>query len=409
MMIWFVLLSIVLFALPLLGLWWNRSGVHRQKALQSQLYRDSTDAILGLEDWVLSGRQSELVAVQGQVMADLAQTKKRGQRFGWWRDFSIQVITLIGSGLTIIWAATTLGNAFTTVTFIAAFVLAIFPLVDTWLGVNQGASEASYYEDSVVRLNELPDNQATDTTQHQPMRGEVVFNQVTFAYETTQKSVIQTLDWRLPVGNKVALLGRSGTGKSTLLKLLMGDVTPQEGHILIGDIALTQQKPNAHDVAILDQNAYLFDTTIANNVRLGRLNASEEEITQALTAAGLGDLLARLPEGLQTNMREAGTRFSGGERQRFALARVLLQDAPIVILDEPTVSLDPLTERDVLTTIFDTLADRTIIWVTHHLTGIELVDEVAFLEGGQFAFKGDVATLKAESQRFQALLDLDNF
>jgi len=144
-------------------------------------------------------------------------------------------------------------------------------------------------------------------------------------------------------------------------------------------------------------------------VRMGNIHASDEAVAAAIKQAGLQPLIDALPEGYHTQMREAGARFSGGEQQRFALARILLQAAPVVVLDEPTVSLDPKTEHDVLTQIFSVLQDRTIIWVTHHLTGIENVDKVYFLEAGKFVLSGKPSLLRDESERFKQLLLMDQY
>jgi len=127
----------------------------------------------------------------------------------------------------------------------------------------------------------------------------------------------------------------------------------------------------------------------------------------AIKQTGLQPLIDSLPNGYETQMQEAGARFSGGEQQRFALARILLQYAPIVILDEPTVSLDPKTEYDVLTQIFEVLQDRTIIWVTHHLTGIDYVDKAYFLENGRFVLADTPKNLRQTSVHFQQLLTMD--
>ena len=156
-------------------------------------------------------------------------------------------------------------------------------------------------------------------------------------------------------------------------------------------------------------NRTLFASTVANNLRLGKLDATDEELWDVLEQVNLKELVVQLPDGLATPMMsEMGSRFSGGERQRFALARILLQDTPIVILDEPTVALDPITELAVLETIFKTLHDKTVIWVTHHLTGIELVDKVIFIENQQIAMAGTPAKLMATEHRFQRLLALDH-
>ena len=143
-------------------------------------------------------------------------------------------------------------------------------------------------------------------------------------------------------------------------------------------------------------------------MRLGNLAATDEELWHVLKQVALSDLVGSLPEGLETPMTEMGNRFSGGEQQRFALARVLLQDTPIVVLDEPTVALDPITELNVLKTIFDALSDRTIIWVTHHLTGIEFVNDVIFIENKRISMQGAPEQLMTTEPRFKKLLQMDH-
>ncbi|MGO3624778.1 MAG: thiol reductant ABC exporter subunit CydC, partial [Leuconostoc falkenbergense] len=373
MLWWFFILAVILIVIPLLSLKWNYNGVRRQKALQNQLYTEATDAILGLQDWVLSGRQADLVSRQGKVMSELANVKNKSMKFGWWRDFLIQMLVLLLTITTLIWAGNQFANDRDLVNYIAAFTLAIFPLVDSFVGVNQGVSEASVYEDSMTRLNQLPAVKKIESALI-PKNTVVKFDKVTFAY--ADKTIIDHLDLTITSGEKIALLGRSGAGKTTILKLLAGDINPNQGEVTIGGQPVSQLQPKMSElVAVLDQQAYLFDSTILNNVRMGNIHASDDAVAEAIKQAGLQPLIDALPEGYHTQMREAGARFSGGEQQRFALARILLQAAPIVVLDEPTVSLDPKTEHDVLTQIFSVLQDRTIIWVTHHLTGIENVDK----------------------------------
>ncbi|OQJ78763.1 thiol reductant ABC exporter subunit CydC [Leuconostoc pseudomesenteroides] len=407
MLWWFFILAVILIVIPLLSLKWNYNGVRRQKALQNQLYTEATDAILGLQDWVLSGRQADLVSRQGKVMSELASVKNKSMKFGWWRDFLIQMLVLLLTITTLIWAGNQFANDRDLVNYIAAFTLAIFPLVDSFVGVNQGVSEASVYEDSMTRLNQLPAVKKIESALI-PKNTVVKFDKVTFAY--ADKTIIDHLDLTITSGEKIALLGRSGAGKTTILKLLAGDINPNQGEVTIGGQPVSQLQPKMSElVAVLDQQAYLFDSTILNNVRMGNIHASDDAVAEAIKQAGLQPLIDALPEGYHTQMREAGARFSGGEQQRFALARILLQAAPIVVLDEPTVSLDPKTEHDVLTQIFSVLQDRTIIWVTHHLTGIENVDKVYFLEAGKFVLSGKPSLLRDESERFKQLLLMDQY
>ncbi|MFH0070888.1 amino acid ABC transporter ATP-binding/permease protein, partial [Peribacillus sp. NPDC056705] len=209
-------------------------------------------------------------------------------------------------------------------------------------------------------------------------------------------------------GAKVAVIGRSGSGKSTLLQLIQGAWIPAAGSVTLGGVAAARFGEEIPSVmSVLNQSPHLFDTTLQNNIRLGRPNASDEEVMEAVRQAQLEPLLAALPDGIHTRMQEAGQRFSGGERQRVALARILLQQTPIVILDEPTVGLDPGTEAELLSTILTALHDRTLIWVTHHLIGVEQMDEVIFMERGEIKMRGTHEQLLAHSIRYQKLYRLD--
>src|SRR5699024_4681809 len=123
----------------------------------------------------------------------------------------------------------------------------------------------------------------------------------------------------------------------------------------------------AEAVSVLNQKPHLFNTSILNNIKIARPNASEKEVNDVIQQAQLNQLIESLPEGLQTNVEEMGHRFSGGKRQRIAFARVLLQDTPIIIMDEPTIGLDPITEKELLDTLIIRAKEKTVVWVTHHL------------------------------------------
>ncbi len=204
------------------------------------------------------------------------------------------------------------------------------------------------------------------------------------------------------------MIGRSGAGKSTLLKLIQGAIVPEQGQVTINGIRVDQfgnDMPKL--IAVLNQRPYLFDTTVANNIRLGKPEATDEEIRNVAKQVKLDPLIESLPLGYRTPMLETGDRFSGGERQRIAWARILLQDTPVIILDEPTVGLDPATERDLLRTVFQTLQGKTLIWITHHLVGVEQMDEVVFIEEGQVEMRGSHEHLLETVPRYRHLYQLD--
>ncbi|MGO2917954.1 MAG: ATP-binding cassette domain-containing protein, partial [Leuconostoc falkenbergense] len=226
---------------------------------------------------------------------------------------------------TLMWATNQFSDSSSTVNYIAAFTLAIFPLIDSFIAVNQGVSESSFYEDSIVRLNDLPEPTLLQETRHTTNSAVINFNQVTFKYG--DKTIVDNLSFEVQPKEKIALLGRSGAGKTTLLKLLAGDIQSSLGEVTIDETPVQNLQGSMSSlVAVLDQQAYLFDTAIMNNVRMGNIHATDEQVQKAIKQAGLQPLINSLPNGYYTQMQEAGTRFSGGERQRFALARIMLQD-----------------------------------------------------------------------------------
>jgi ATP-binding cassette subfamily C protein CydC len=160
-------------------------------------------------------------------------------------------------------------------------------------------------------------------------------------------------------------------------------------------------------MSVLNQKPYLFHTSVLNNIRLGNPELREEVVYEAARQVQLHDMIQELPEGYHTDMHETGQRFSGGERQRIALARILVKQTPVIIMDEPTVGLDPITENRLLETIFDTLKDKTIIWATHHLAGMEKMDRILFIDEGTITMAGSHQQLLETEERYRRLFQLD--
>jgi ATP-binding cassette, subfamily C, bacterial CydC len=211
------------------------------------------------------------------------------------------------------------------------------------------------------------------------------FEAVEFRWQPDRPPVFDGLSFDIPQGARVALLGPSGAGKSTLAALALKVVAPRSGQIRLGgvDIATLPAALVRARIGWLGQTTHLFDDTIAANLLLARPDADETALWAALDAARIGDLVRTLPERLDTWVGEGGTRFSGGEGRRLALARALLSTAPILILDEPCAGLDAEAERSFLQTLNETAADRTVILITHRLIGIEQLDRIFRLSGGK--------------------------
>ncbi len=210
------------------------------------------------------------------------------------------------------------------------------------------------------------------------------FRNVHFQWSPAAPFVFSGLTLEIPAGTRIAVLGPSGSGKSTLAGLALRLAAPQSGEILLGDTDIADLPAAAlhRRIAYLSQATHLFDDTIRHNLLLGRPTATEHDLWDALDRAALGDTVRALPDGLDTWLGEGGARFSGGQGRRVALARTLLSEAPILILDEPCAGLDAETERAFLTTLYAEAAGRTVILIAHRLTGAEKLDRIWRLSGG---------------------------
>lgn len=402
-----LLLFILVIVLPVWSVVVNGARQEREKTLKTELYTDLTDNVLGVADWIFSQRGVEYVDTHLQVEQELYQVQDQKRLFNRRVHVLFQLIySFVVIGL-IVWTSQRfVGNHGGAANWIAAFVLSAFPVVDAFVVLPEAMQESNVYKDSINRLNALD-----ETPDEAPKNIEVTDTRIqvedlSFGYD--YHLVLDRLDLTIEPGEKIAILGKSGSGKSTLASLIRGDLKPQNGLLTLGGVPTYQfGDAMSHYISVIQQAPYLFHTTILNNVRMANTNKSEEEVWQVLERVGLKKLVEQLPEGLHTMVDEAGLRFSGGERHRMALARILLQDTPIVLLDEPTVGLDPLTEQALIDTFFSQLQDKTVIWITHHLQGIEIMNRVIFIEDGRLEMSGTPADLAQNNARFQQLKAID--
>jgi ATP-binding cassette subfamily C protein CydC len=231
-----------------------------------------------------------------------------------------------------------------------------------------------------------------------------------FAYAPGQAPALDGLTFDLPAGRRVALVGPSGAGKTTLLNVLCGFWPYTQGELWLEGVECRARDPEAmrRRLAVVPQSPYFFNATLRDNLRLARPAASDADLAQALAQAQLQDFIAALPAGLDTPLGEHGLRLSGGERQRLALARVLLQEAPLLVLDEPTANLDPITERAVLAALLSATAGRTALIITHRLVGLDALDEILVLDRGRLVERGTHAALLAAGGLYARLWALQN-
>jgi ABC-type multidrug transport system fused ATPase/permease subunit len=221
------------------------------------------------------------------------------------------------------------------------------------------------------------------------LSGQVRFEDVEFAYVDGQP-VLRDLELEASPGELVAVVGPTGAGKSTLVSLIPRFYDPERGRILIDgmDIRDIQLQSLRRQIAIVPQEPMLFEGTIFENIVYGRPSASAEDVLRAARAALVDDFVRRLPDGYGTVLGEAGESLSGGERQRLAIARALVRDAPILILDEPTASLDPRSERLLVQALQNLIRDRTTFVIAHRMSTVANADTVLVLSGGRIVERG---------------------
>jgi ABC-type multidrug transport system fused ATPase/permease subunit len=231
--------------------------------------------------------------------------------------------------------------------------------------------------------------EAEDAIEIGRARGEVTFDRVNFAYHG-RVSVLRDVSLDVPAGSRVAVVGPTGAGKTTLISLLVRFYDPQQGRVLIDGVDVRKLKLASlrSQISVVLQEPLLFSGTIASNIQYGHLAADMDEIVAAAKAANAHDFIMNLPHGYEAIVGERGAGLSGGERQRIAVARAFVKDAPILVLDEPTSSIDSKTEEVVLDALDRLVVGRTSFMIAHRLSTVRDADLIVVVEAGQIVEKG---------------------
>ena len=262
---------------------------------------------------------------------------------------------------------------------------------------------------SADRMNEIYDTPIAEGTERfQPKGHDIVFDHVGFAYD--KKKVLDGVSFTAREGEVTALVGPSGSGKSTCARLAarLWDVT--EGTIRVGGVDISTVDPEAllTDYSMVFQDVVLFDDTVMENIRLGKRGATDEEVRAAAEAANCGEFIRRLPQGYDTPIGENGAKLSGGERQRISIARALLKNAPIVLLDEATASLDVENETKVQGALSHLLAGKTVLVIAHRMRTVAGADHIVVLENGHVAEQGTPAELMERGGLYRRMVELQS-
>lgn len=304
--------------------------------------------------------------------------------------FVLLSITLVRAGLTMMVLCGTyllLGGQLSILVFVL-FLVVGSRVFDPLTSALTNFTEFRYFSIAGGRILSLMNEPEMKGEQQSPAAGDIRFEHVSFAYQ--DKEVLHDINITLPKNSLTALVGPSGSGKSTVMKLCARFYDPQKGCIFFNGVPMNEINPESlmSHISMVFQDVYLFQDTIRNNIRFGKTDATEEEIIAAARKACCHDFIMRLPQGYDTMVGEGGCTLSGGEKQRLSIARAILKDAPVILLDEATASLDPENEVEVQRAIDSLIKGRTVIAIAHRLKTIKNADRIIVLDNGRIREEG---------------------
>ena len=267
----------------------------------------------------------------------------------------------------------------------------------------------SYIEPAVRRIKEIKSAVLQEGEDTELTRYDIEFNHVSFAYDKVSK-VLKDVSFTAKQGEVTALVGLSGSGKTSVLRVVSRLYDYDGGSILIDgkDIKNISTDSLFKKISIVFQDVTLFNTSILENIRLGRESATDEEVKQAAALANCMDFIEKLPEGFNTRVGENGAELSGGERQRLSIARAFLKDAPILILDEISASLDVDNEKKIQDSLNKLIKDKTVIIISHRLKSIENVDKIVVIDDGRVETEGSHKEVLEQSKVYRNLIEKTN-
>ncbi|MFM8877288.1 MAG: thiol reductant ABC exporter subunit CydC, partial [Anaerolineae bacterium] len=409
-------LSLGLF-LPILAQTTSRRSAEQTISLRADLQTKLVDGIQGMADLIAYGRADERLTQIAANANEYGNAQRRMARVTGIHSALGTLLTNLGMWTILLLTIPQIINGEIAGPMLASLTLLTLASFEAVLPLPLAAQMWNSAREAARRLFEVVDvkpeisEQVLVTSNQLPVTNDQLqITNLSFTYPSQTTPALHNLTFNLRPSTSMAIVGPSGAGKSTIANLLLRFWDYQVGEISLGGEslkALNQDEVRAR-CGYVSQNTYFFNTSIYENLRFARKKVTREEVEAACQSAQIHGFIMSLPKGYDTLIGEQGLRLSGGERQRLAIARALIKDATILILDEPTANLDPLTEQQVLETLFKVMKQKTSILITHRLIGLENVDEILVINHGEIIERGTHTQLAGRNSFYSHLLDLQN-
>ena len=398
---------------PMIFYFLMRERGKKEMEAHARYYSDCLDSVQGmivLKSFHADERQKGLIHEKGE---ELRKAVMGQLRITMLENVVLQLFAGLGSTVSAAAAAgqclagkITADELVFALFLITACFTPMLELINAWHMGYRGIV-ASY---SIIELLEevprMKQQMPEENSRKESAPPDILFDDVSFAYEKEEGDVLEHISFSVPAGTTTALVGVSGSGKTTISHLLAGFYEPDEGTVRVGDIVLTEQTSGQiqDEISAVWQDCGRFYGTVEENILVGRPEASHEDVVKAADAANIHTFITSLPEGYDTLIGERGMRFSGGERQRIALARAFLKDAPVLILDEATSSLDRAGELQIQNSLQNLSRSRTCLVIAHRIATIRSADQIIILEKGKIRAKGTHEELMHSSKQYRNLM-----
>lgn len=388
--------------------WNEKLDIWRDYHDLSSYYAESLQGLTTLKMFNLSGHRAGQIHLKAEK---LQNTYIQALKIFFGVHYVCDVVPYLGYGLALLYSCIQYTNGKFGIEGVMT-VLLIGPIFyEHVIALSQHFHNSLYGKRALDTLEQIMNEQPEVTAPHDPVQlkdlksPSVSFQEVSFSYEQGRE-VLHNCSFEVKTGETVALVGASGVGKSTVIDLLFRFHNPQSGSILLDSVPISSFPLDQlrEQFSLVSQDTFLFYDTIKNNLLIGSPDATDEEIINAAKAAHIHDWISTLPNGYETMTGERGMRLSGGEKQRIAIARAILKDAPILLLDEPTSSVDAGSEKQIQLALQHLCKDRTVLVIAHRLSTIRQADRIMVMEEGQIVETGTHDALVHTGGRYSRLV-----